>query len=89
MDDEAIRAVVRRLARPHPSGGSAVERSVILAEGSDSGVIIAWVLSHSGVPDSTAATAVKRGIHGTRDTVGGGVSDRPPLRFVLPAGSLD
>jgi hypothetical protein len=90
MDDESIRTVVRRLARPHASGGNAIERSVILAEGSDSKAIIAWVISHDGVPDSTTATAAKRGIHGTRVEVGATPSSgRPPVRFLLPAGSLD
>jgi hypothetical protein len=89
MDDDAIRVLVKRLARPHASGGEAIERSVILAEGSESAEIIAWVLSHAGVPDSTAASASKGGIHSSRDRPGLGGSDRPPLRFVLPAGSLD
>jgi hypothetical protein len=89
MDDETIRTVVKRLARPHASGGNAIERSVILAEGSDSTAIIAWVLSHTGVPDSTTATAVKRGIHGSRAETGAIQSNRPPVRFLLPAGSLD
>jgi hypothetical protein len=89
MDDETIRVVVKRLARPHPSGGATVERSVILAEGSDSGAIIAWVLAHSGVPDSTAATSANRGVHARPEQSGAEVSNRPPLRFVMPAGSLD
>jgi hypothetical protein len=89
MDEENIRTVVRRLARPHPSGGEAIERSVILAEGSDSAAIIAWVLAHAGVPDSSAVVAPKRGIHGVREQAGAGAPDRRPLRFVLPAGSLD
>jgi hypothetical protein len=89
MDDEAIRTVVRRLARPHASGGNAIERSVILAEGSDSTAIIAWVLSHAGVPDSTTGKAAKQGLHGSRAETGAIRSNRPPLRFLLPAGSLD
>jgi hypothetical protein len=89
VDDDTIRTTVRRLARPHPSGGEAIERSVILAEGSDSAAIIAWVLSHAGVPDSTATMAARRGIHGPREQRGVETPDRPPLRFLLPAGSLD
>jgi hypothetical protein len=89
MDDETIRTVVKRLARPHASGGNAIERSVILAEGSDSTAIIAWVLSHAGVPDSTTVTTAKRGIHGSRVEIGAIQSNRPPVRFLLPAGSLD
>ena len=41
MDDDAILTVVRRLARPHPSGGEVIERAVIIAEGADSAAIIA------------------------------------------------
>jgi hypothetical protein len=33
--DDAIRAVVVRLSRPHASGGDAIERAAILAEGGD------------------------------------------------------
>lgn len=90
MDDDAIRMVVRRLARPHASGGEVIERAVILAEGSDSAAIIEWILDHSGVPDSTAATASRRGLHGSRDQLGlGDPTSRVPLRFVLPAGAFD
>jgi hypothetical protein len=89
MDDDAMRVLVKRLARPHASGGEVIERSVILAEGSESGAIIAWVLSHAGVPDSTARSAAKLGIHSSRERPGGAAPQRPPLRFVLPAGALD
>jgi hypothetical protein len=88
MDDDAIRMVVRRLARPHASGGEVIERSVILAEGRDSAAIIEWILDHSGVPDSTAASVSKSGLHGSRDQLGEPTS-RVPLRFVLPAGTFD
>jgi hypothetical protein len=89
-DDDAIRVLVKRLARPHASGGDAIERSVILAEGSNSAAIIDWILAHSGVGDSTAVTASRHGLHGPREQAGlSASSPRPPLRFVLPAGSLD
>jgi len=41
MDDDAIRTVVRRLSRPHKSGGESVDRSAILAE-ADSAAVLAW-----------------------------------------------
>ena len=88
VDDDAIRERVQRLARPHASGGEVIERSVILAEGSDSAAIIAWILAHSGVPDSTALNASRHGLHGSRDDLNG-TPTRAPLRFVLPAGSFD
>jgi hypothetical protein len=89
LDDDVIRALVRRLARPHASGGEVIERSVILAEGSDSAAIIAWIIAHSGVPDSTAATASKHGLHGSREQLALNPALRPPLRFVLPAGAFE
>jgi hypothetical protein len=46
VDDDAIRAVVRRLARPHASGGDVIERAAIIAEGAASGAIIAWITAH-------------------------------------------
>ena len=39
-NEDAIRAVVRRLSRPGPGGGAVLERAAILAEGVDSGAII-------------------------------------------------
>jgi hypothetical protein len=89
MDDDAIRLLVTRLARPHASGGRVIERSVILAEGSDSAAIIAWILAHAGVPDSTAATASRQGVHGSAEHLATSAPSRPPLRFVVPAASFN
>jgi hypothetical protein len=88
MDDDAIRALVTRLARPHPSGGDVIERSVILAEGTAFAEIIAWITAHAGTPEATVAGAHRRGLHGPRLNVGGGEAPRAPLRYVLPAGVL-
>jgi hypothetical protein len=89
MDDDEICAVVRRLARPHASGGEVIERSVILAEGSESAAIMTWILEHSGVADSTTAGISKGGLHASREQTGLGGQGRPPLRFILPAGAFD
>jgi len=78
---------VRRLARPHSSGGMVIERSVILAEGSDSAAILTWISDHDGVADSTAATARGTGLHGLR--VEAAASAGPARRFVLPARAFD
>jgi hypothetical protein len=88
MDDDAIRAVVTRLARPHPSGGEVIERAAILADGSDAGAVIAWIIAHAGQPETRAASAHGGGLHGSRLSLGGGVESETPLRFVLPAGAL-
>jgi hypothetical protein len=86
MDDEGIRLLVKRLARPHASGGDVVERASILAEGADFPSIMTWISAHAGVPESTAASAPK-GLHGAR-LDGAGTAARAPLRYVLPAGAL-
>jgi len=84
--DATIRAVVTRLSRPQPSGGTVIERAAILAEGSDAEAIIKWILSHSGRPEAITPPAPARGLHGSR-LHGGGVEQHPP-RYVLPAGVL-
>src|SRR5918994_6600703 len=58
--DVTIRAVVTRLSRPRPSGGSVIERAAILAEGSDAEAIIRWILSHSGRPEAITPPAPAR-----------------------------
>jgi hypothetical protein len=88
VDDDAIRAVVRRLARPHPSGGEVVERAAIVAEGAQAGEIVAWIIAHAGSPEGPAPAARGHGLHGSRLGYSGSSGSEAPLRFVLPAGSL-
>ena len=83
--DEAIRALVTRLARPHPSGGTVIERATILAEGSDFTEIVAWITAHAGRPEAAVA-APPGGLHGGRG--GEARVTGTPLRYVLPAGAL-
>ncbi len=85
MDDDAIVALVTRLARPHRSGGKVIERAAILAAGADSPAVIDWIEAHAGKPEETVPTASRRGLHGDR-LAGGSASPRAPQRFVLPAG---
>lgn len=87
MNDDAIRALVTRLARPHRSGGQVIERAAILAEGADFPAVMEWIVAHAGEPESNVSAAPRRGLHGGRLDNGGGGS-RVPLRFVLPAGVL-
>jgi hypothetical protein len=82
--DEAIRALVTRLARPHASGGTVIERATLLAEGPDFTAIVAWITAHDGRPES-AVEAPSGGLHGGR---GRETPTGPPLRYVLPAGAL-
>ncbi|HEX4187392.1 MAG TPA: hypothetical protein VHY83_05785 [Solirubrobacteraceae bacterium] len=88
-DDVEIRALVRRLARPHPSGGAVVERAALLASGRDFAPAMAWITDHHGVPEAMASEAPRRGLHGPRLGLSGGTEPPTPLRFVLPAGALD
>jgi hypothetical protein len=81
--DDASRATVTRLSRPHRSGGTVIERAAILAEGADSTRLVAWVVAHGGQPEA-AVVSLKRGLHGPRVDDPGAVQ-RPPLRYVLPA----
>jgi hypothetical protein len=86
--DAEIQALVKRLARPHSSGGDVVERSALLASGSDFAAVMAWIADHAGVAETMASEAPRRGLHGPRVGLSGGTEPRTPLRFVLPAGAL-
>jgi hypothetical protein len=88
VDDDAIRALVARLARPHPSGGDVIERSVILAEGARSTEVIAWITAHAGTPETAVAGAPRLGLHGSRLSHSSSAGPQAPLRYVLPAGTL-
>jgi hypothetical protein len=76
-------ALVRRLARPHASGGMVIERSVILAEGANSAAILSWISAHDGIADSTTASTRSHGLHGSRASTP--LQAEPARRFVLPA----
>jgi len=86
VDDDAIRALVTRLARPHPSGGEVIERAAILAEGADFAAVMAWIIAHAGQPETAVSAGRGGGLHGSR--LGGGTASPTPLRFILPAGAL-
>jgi len=86
--DAEIHALVKRLARPHPSGGDVVERAALLASGGDFAAVMAWIDDHAGVAETMAPEAARRGLHGPRLGISGETRPRTPLRFVLPAGAL-
>lgn len=83
-----IEALVKRLARPHSSGGDVVERAALLASGGDFPAVMAWIAAHSGVAEPIASEPPRRGLHGPRVGLSGGTAAPTPLRFVLPAGTL-
>jgi hypothetical protein len=88
QDDDAIRALITRLARPHASGGRVIERAAIMAEGADSAAIITWIDAHAGEPEEAAPATGAGGLHGGRLHDSGSSSGRAPRRYVLPPGAL-
>jgi hypothetical protein len=88
MDDDAIRSLVTRLSRPHPSGGEVIERAAILAEGADSSAVLTWITDHAGEPESQAPPAPGRGLHSARLHDRGASGSSTPRRYVLPPGAL-
>ncbi len=89
VPDTEIHALVRRLARPHSSGGHVVERAALLASGRDFTAATAWIADHGGVAEAIVPEASRRGLHGPRLGLSSATDQRVPLRFVLPAGALD
>jgi hypothetical protein len=86
--DEAIRVLLKRLGRPHASGGVVVERASVLAEGADFAKVMEWIVEHDGTPEAAPATATRHGLHGSRLHDSGGTAPRVPLRYVLPVAAL-
>jgi hypothetical protein len=89
VDDDAIRSLVTRLARTHPSGGTVIERAAIVAQGADFEAVMTWIVAHGGKPEAGVETSTRHGLHGSRLHASGGSEPRAPSRFVLPAGALD
>jgi hypothetical protein len=87
--DDEIRALLSRLSRRHPSGGTVIERAAIMAEGADSAEVVTWILDHAGEPEAAAAKSSKRGLYSPRLSDSIGTEPRPPARYVLPAGTLN
>jgi hypothetical protein len=88
VDDDTIRTLVARLARPHASGGGVIERAAILAAGADSGEVMDWITAHGAVPEDVAPAAAGRGLHSARRTDTAQARAGAPRRYVLPPGAL-
>ncbi|MEA2385628.1 MAG: hypothetical protein QOH72_5599 [Solirubrobacteraceae bacterium] len=87
--ESEIRALLARLGRPHPSGGTVIERAALMAEGADFDATIAWILAHGGQPEEAVTAAPSGGLHGLRtDRVSRSAGSSRPRRFVLPADAL-
>jgi hypothetical protein len=88
-NEDEIRALLSRLSRRHPSGGTVIERAAIVAEGTDSAAVVTWILDHAGEPEAVGDTSSKRGLHSPRLSGPIGPDPRPPARYILPAGALN
>src|SRR4051794_4244224 len=88
VDDDAIRSIVTRLGRAHPSGGTVIERAAILAEGADFDAVMKWIAAHGGEPEAEIRKVSRSGLHGSRVDDRRGAEPRTPSRFVLPATAL-
>jgi hypothetical protein len=82
--EDAIRDLVRRLGRRHPSGGVVIERAAILAEAGAALPVIEWITRNGGLPEDAIASAGSSGLHGARQTQ----TVRAPLRYVVPPEAL-
>ena len=89
MEEDAIRSLVTRLARAHPSGGTVIERAAIVAEGADFEAVMAWIVARGGTPEAAVEKSVRHGLHGSRLQQEGGGTPRTPSRFVMPPGALE
>ncbi|HET9105101.1 MAG TPA: hypothetical protein VFN55_17260 [Solirubrobacteraceae bacterium] len=83
MHDDAIRALVLRLARPHRDGGLSIERAAIAASGGDAGAVEAWIIAHAGRPEAAPQTTRASGLHGGRMATAAARSGAT-RRFLLP-----
>jgi hypothetical protein len=88
MEQDEIRLVITRLARPDPSGGFVVERAALLAEGRDFAALAAWIAAHGGTPQARPPAAAGHGLHRSERHEIGGQAARPASQYLLPAGSL-
>jgi hypothetical protein len=87
VDDEVIRALVTRLARPHRSGGKVIERAALFADGADFAEVMAWITARGGTPEAVVPTA-RGGLHDQHFDARPGAAEPTPRRFVLPPGAL-
>ena len=79
-NDDEIRALLSRLSRRHPSGGTVIERAAIVAAGADSATVVAWILDHAGEPEAAGGMSSKRGLHSPRISGPIGPAPRAPAR---------
>jgi hypothetical protein len=89
VDEDQIRIVVTRLARPDASGGFVIERAALLAEGRDFPALAAWIVAHGGTPQAPQASTAAPGVHRLEHSAIGGQVARQASRYLLPASAFD
>ena len=89
MDEDAIRKLLQRLARAHPSGGTVIERAAIVAEGTGSDSVLEWMLAHGAQAEVTPPPTARHGLHETGWRALDAAKPSAPSRYILPAGALD
>lgn len=87
-DDDAIRALVKRLSRPDRAGGQVIERAAVLAAGIGASAVLDWIAAHGGRPERPPVKAPAGGLQNIR-THGRDGAPPLPLRYVFPPGALD
>lgn len=87
LDHDITGELVKRLSRPHPSGGVVIERAAILASGANAMAVLRWIEERGGAPEAAAPPTGSGGLHG--DRMQSGSPPPQPLRYVLPPGALD
>jgi hypothetical protein len=87
IEDDQIRALVTRLARPHRSGGDVIERAAIFANGADFAEVMAWIVARGGTAEALAPAA-SGGLHDRGFDAGRDDAAPTPRRFLLPPGAL-
>jgi hypothetical protein len=60
MDDAEITETVRRLSRPHASGGRVIERAALTSAGVDAAAVIRWLERQGSVPEAPVPKASGR-----------------------------
>ena len=79
-----INAVVKRLSRRQASGCEVIEHAAIMAEGTRSSAILAWITSHAWEPEERTVTSRRGrgGLHSGHRSEDDRSESRPPDRYV-------
>jgi hypothetical protein len=89
VDEDEIRIVLARLARPHASGGYVVGHAAILAEGTSFAALRTWILGHGGTLVAPESVAAHGGLHAVgRASLSGHQTPHQPRQYLLPSAAF-